>query len=184
MIGVIFMVPNFRRLLLLSAVLAAPVSAQSSQRVAGFENLEMLDSRISAALGAGIGEPGGAVTPLDRRLHLAACPQPVEIAEPAMGAVTVRCTSLGWRIRVPLVGNGQASASTTAAAAVRAQPTIRRGDQIQLVAISAGFTVSTLAVADQDGGPGDRIRVRTEHRSAPVIGQILEDGRVALPGFN
>jgi flagella basal body P-ring formation protein FlgA len=173
------MVPNFRRLVLLSAVIAAPAAAQS------FENLEMLDSRISAALGAGIGEPGGAATPVDRRLHLAACPQPVEIAEPAMGALTVRCQPLGWRIRIPLVSNGQANAAAAAApAAARAQPTIRRGDQIQLVAISNGFTVSTLAVADQDGAPGDRIRVRTEHRSAPVIGQILEDGRVALPGFN
>ena len=175
------MVPKFRRpgrlCLLLTAVIAAPVSAQ------GFENLEMLDSRISAALGAGIGEPGGAATPVDRRLHLAACPQPVEIAEPAMGAVTVRCQPLGWRIRIPLVGGGQASASATPATA-RAAPTIRRGDQIQLVAISNGFTVSTLAVADQDGAPGDRIRVRTEHRSAPVIGMVLEDGRVALPGFN
>jgi flagella basal body P-ring formation protein FlgA len=158
---------------------AAPASAQ------GFENLVMLDSRISAALGAGIGEPGGAATPVDRRLHLAACPQPVEIAEPAMGAVTVRCQPLGWRIRIPLVGGGQSSASASATPAVaRAAPTIRRGDQIQLVAISNGFTVSTLAVADQDGAPGDRIRVRTEHRSAPIIGQVLEDGRVALPGFN
>lgn len=177
------MVPNFRRLLLLSAFWPMPVSAQSSQRVESFENLEMLDSRISAALGAGIGEPGGAATPVDRRLHLASCPQPVEIAEPSMGAVTVRCQPLGWRIRIPLVSNGQANAAAAPAAA-RAQPTIRRGDQIQLVAISNGFTVSTLAVADQDGAPGDRIRVRTEHRSAPVIGQILEDGRVALPGFN
>ena len=173
------MVPNFRRLLLLSAFWAAPVAAQS------FENLELLDSRISAALGAGIGEPGGAATPVDRRLRLAACPQPVEIAEPALGAVTVRCQPLGWRIRIPLVSSGQANAAAAAApAAARPQPTIRRGDQVQLVAISHGFTVSTLAVADQDGAPGDRIRVRTEHRSAPVIGQILEDGRVALPGFN
>jgi flagella basal body P-ring formation protein FlgA len=177
------MVPNFRRLVLLAACVAAPVSAQSTERVLGFENLPMLDSRISAALGAGIGEPGGAVSAVDRRLHLAACPQPVEIAEPAMGAVTVRCQALGWRIRIPLVGNGR-SPTATPAAAVRAAPTIRRGDQVQLVAISNGFTVSTLAVADQDGGPGDRIRVRTEHRAAPIIGQILDDGRVALPGFN
>jgi len=170
------MVPNFRRLVLLSAVVASPVSAQS------FENLEMLDSRISAALGAGIGEPGGAAYPVDRRLRLAACPQAVEIAEPAMGALTVRCQPLGWRIRIPLVSNGQASAA--APAAVRAAPTVRRGDQVELVAISSGFTVSTLAVAEQDGAPGDRIRVRTERRTAPVIGQILADGRVALPGFN
>jgi flagella basal body P-ring formation protein FlgA len=170
------MVPNFRRLLWLSALVAAPVSAQ------GFENLDMLDSRISAALGAGIGEPGGATTPVDRRLRLAACPQPVEIAEPAMGAVTVRCQPLGWRIRVSLVSSGQAMAA--APAAVRAPPIVRRGDQIELVAISSGFTVSTLAVAEQDGAAGDRIRVRTERRTAPIIGQVLADGRVALPGFN
>ena len=173
------MAPKFRRMALLTAFAAAPLSAQ------GFENLYMLDSRISAALGAGIGEPGGAANPLDRRLHLAACPQPAEIAEPAMGAVTVRCQPLGWRIRVPLVQTSQASAaSASVPAPVRAAPVIRRGDQIQLVAISSGFTVSTLAVADQDGAPGDRIRVRTEHRSAPIIGLVLDDGRVALPGFN
>lgn len=175
------MVPISRRAplpcLLLCAALASPAAAQS------FENLEMLDSRVSAALGAGIGEAGGAATPVDRRLHLAACPQPVEIAEPAMGAVTVRCQPLGWRIRIPLVSNGP-SAAAAAAPAARAAPTIRRGDQIELVAISSGFTVSTLAIAEQDGAPGDRIRVRTEHRSAPVIGQVLDDGRVALPGFN
>ena len=172
------MLPKFRRLLLLLSGLAAtPLSAQ------GFENLGLLDSRISAALGAGIGEPGGAANPLDRRLHLAACPQPAEIAEPAMGAVTVRCQPLGWRIRVPLV-QSQSTSTAAVPAAAHAAPVIRRGDQIELVAISSGFTVSTLAVAEQDGAPGERIRVRTEHRSAPIIGLVLEDGRVALPGFN
>jgi flagella basal body P-ring formation protein FlgA len=223
------------------AVLALPLPALAQ----GFENLEMLDNRVAAALGANIGEPGGATNPVDRRLRLPACPQPVEIAEPAMGAITVRCQPLGWRIRVPLVPNGQAataaapagaraaptirrgdqielvaissgftvstlavaeqdgapgdrirvsivpSAETRQAAAgapaqrqARAEPVIRRGDQIELVAIASGFTVSTLATAEQDGAPGDRIRVRTENRSAPVIGLVLEDGRVALPGFN
>ena len=171
------MVPKFRRLALPLALAAAPLSAQS------FENLEMLDSRVAAALGAGIGEPGGAAAPIDRRLRLAACPQPAEVAEPALGAVTIRCQPLGWRIRVPLVQTTQTAAAATPAAA-RAAPVIRRGDQIQLVAISSGFTVSTLAVADQDGAPGDRIRVRTEHRTAPIIGLVLDDGRVALPGFN
>jgi flagella basal body P-ring formation protein FlgA len=175
------MPPIFRRpglpCLLLAAATATPASAQS------FENLDMLDSRVSAALGAGIGEPGGAAGPLDRRLRLAACPQPVEIAEPAMGAVTIRCQPLGWRIRVPLIATGRTIAAAAPAAA-RPAPVIRRGDQVELVAISSGFTVSTLAVAEQDGAPGDRIRVRTEHRASPIIGQVLDDGRVALPGFN
>lgn len=176
------MVPIFRRVALPLALLALPLPALAQ----GFENLEMLDNRVAAALGANIGEPGGATTPIDRRLRLQACPQPVEIGEPAAGALAVRCVPLGWRIRVSITGAAQASqaAATFSRAQARAEPVVRRGDQIELVAIANGFTVSTLAVAEQDGAPGDRIRVRTERRNAPVIGQVLEDGRVALPGFN
>ncbi|MDQ8757180.1 flagellar basal body P-ring formation chaperone FlgA [Sphingosinicella sp. LHD-64] len=169
------MVTIFRRALLLSAAIAAPALGQ------GFENLEMLDSRVAAALGANVGEPGGPAAPLDRRLRLAACPEPATIEEPAMNAVTVRCPAQGWRIRVPLAGGG---ATVTRAAAVRAEPVIRRGDQVEVVALSRSFSVSTTGIAEQDGAPGDRIRVRTERRSAPFIGQVTQDGRVALPGFN
>ena len=151
------MVPIYRRFALPFAALALPLPALAQ----GFENLEMLDNRVAAALGANIGEP-------------------------AAGAVAVRCVPLGWRIRVSITGAPQArqAAMAPASGQLRAEPVVRRGDQIELVAIASGFTVSTLAVAEQDGAPGDRIRVRTERRSAPVIGQVLEDGRVALPGFN
>ncbi len=169
------MVTIFRRTLPLTlAALAAPAAAQS------FENLDMLDSRIAAALGANVGEPGGPMAPLDRRLRLAACPQPATIEEPAMGALTVRCVAHGWRIRVPLT-NGDAAVRT---AQVRAEPVIRRGDQVEVVAMASSFTVSTIGTAEQDGAPGDRIRVRTDRRSAPFTGQVTPDGRVALPGFN
>jgi flagella basal body P-ring formation protein FlgA len=176
------MVPNFRRFALPVLALAAPLPALAQ----GFENLEMLDNRVAAALGANIGEPGGATTAIDRRLRLQACPQPVEVGEPIAGALAVRCTPLGWRIRVSIVPSSETRQVASAAPSrqERAEPVVRRGDQIELVAIAAGFTVSTLATADQDGAPGDRIRVRTERRSAPVIGQVLPDGRVALPGFN
>lgn len=166
------MAPIFRHALLLGACMAAPAFAQ------GFENLDRLDVRIAAVLGAGIGEPGGAATPLDRRLRLAVCPAPAAIGAPTAGALAVSCPALGWRIRVPVVG------APASAAQARLEPVIRRGDQVELVALARGFSVSTLGIADQDGAPGDRIRVRTERRSAPVIGQVTEDGRVALPGFN
>ena len=176
------MVPIFRRFALPVLALAAPLPALAQ----GFENLEMLDNRVAAALGANIGEPGGATTPIDRRLRLQACPQNVEIGEPAAGAVAVRCVPLGWRIRVSITGAPQAQRTAAAPAQpqARREPTIRRGDQIELVAMTDSFSVSTLAIADQDGAPGDRIRVRMDRRSSPVIGQVLEDGRVALPGFN
>lgn len=177
------MPPIFRRFALLFILLVQPLPAQAQ----GFENLEMLDNRVAAALGAHAGEPGGATTPIDRRLRLQACPQPVEIGEPIAGAVAARCVPLGWRIRVSIMGTPQTQQTASARpmqAQARPEPVVRRGDQIELVAIASGFTVSTLATAEQDGAPGDRIRVRTERRSAPVIGQVLEDGRVALPGFN
>ena len=68
-------------------------------------------------------------------------------------------------------------------AAAKADPIIRKGDQVELTASSASFTVSTIAVAEQDGAPGDRIRVRPDTKKGAVIGIVTEDGRVSLPGF-
>lgn len=152
---------------------AAPAFGQA------FENLELLESRVSAALGAAVGEPGGPARPIDRRLRLMPCPTPAEIDPPALGAVAVRCETRGWRIRVPLMAGGGAGIGQ-----VRAEPIVRRGDQVQIVALAASFSVSTLGIAEQDGAPGERIRVRTERRATPFIGEVLPDGRVALPGFN
>lgn len=169
------MTPIFRRLPLLALAIAAPAMAQS------FENLDALEMRVSAELGAGIGEPGGPARPLDRRLHLAPCPELAVIDAPALGAVAVRCPSVGWRIRIPLMAGG---ASASLAAATPAEPIIRRGDQVEVVVLASSFSVTTTGIAEQDGAPGDRIRVRTERRSAPFTGQVMDDGRVALPGFN
>ncbi|PWG03817.1 flagella basal body P-ring formation protein FlgA [Sphingosinicella humi] len=167
------MVTLFRRLALLSVLCAAPAAAQ------GFEDLDMLESRLVAALGAGIGEAGGPANPIDRRLKLAACPSPAMFDAPRLGAATINCEPLGWRIRVPLAR----SASVTLAAA-KAEPVIRRGDQVEVIAMGGAFRVSTLAVADEDGSPGERIRLRSDRKSAPIFGQVTEDGRVAVTGFN
>ena len=169
------MTPNFRRLPLIAMAFAAPAAAQ------GFEDLDMLEARITAELGAAIGEPGGPVRPLDRRLRLAPCPEPAAIDSPALGAVAVRCPPVGWRIRVPLVAGG---ATVSFEASVPEEPIVHRGDQVEVVVLASSFSVSTTAIAEQDGAPGDRIRVRTDRRSAPFTGQVLADGRVALPGFN
>lgn len=166
------MVTLFRRLALLSALCAAPALAQ------GFEDLGALETRLVAALGAGIGEDGGPAGPIDRRLKLAACPSPAMFDAPRLGAVTISCERLGWRIRVPLAR----SASVTAAKA--AAPLIRRGDEVEVVAAGGAFSVSTLAVADEDGSPGERIRLRSARKNAPIFGQVTEDGRVAVTGFN
>jgi flagella basal body P-ring formation protein FlgA len=142
--------------------------------------------RLIAALGAGIGETGGPTRPIDRRLKLAPCPAPATFEPPVLGAATIRCEPLGWRIRVPLL-RAQPLAITQPqgqqAQAAKPEPIIRKGDQVELTASSGGFTVSTVAVAQQDGAPGDRIRVRSEGKKGVVIGLVSEDGRVTLPGF-
>ncbi len=170
------MVTYFRRFAPMLLVMGGAAQAQ------GFENLTALDMRVSAALGAAIGEPGGAARPIDKRLKLAACPDPVTIDEPALGAVAVRCAALGWRIRVPLVRPAVEAGSSTVAAA-KAEPVIRKGDQVELSASAGSFTVSTIAVAEQDGAPGDRIRVKSDRKAGAVIGVVTADGRVSLPGF-
>ena len=171
--GAPYPVTTFRRLA--PALLLVGTAAQAQE----FENIAALDVQVQAALGAGIGEPGGPALPIDRRLKLKPCPEPATIDAPAMGAVAVRCASLGWRIRVPLVrAAGQAQT-----AVIRSEPVIRKGDQVELTASSGSFTVSTVAVAEQDGAPGERIRVRSDARKGVVIGIVTEDGRVAMPGF-
>ena len=163
----------FRRLAPAMLMVGTAANAQ------GFEDISMLEMRLTAALGAGVGEPGGPSRPIDRRLKLAPCPQPASFEPPALGAATIRCEPLGWRIRVPLVR----IAAAAQAAGEKAEPIVRKGDQVELTASSGSFTVSTVAVAEQDGALGDRIRVRSEGRKGAVIGVVTEDGRVSLPGF-
>ena len=179
------MAPKFRHLILTGAALvAAPASAQR------FHDIEDLEQRVIAALGAHIGEPGGPARPIDRRLRLAACPQPVSVEGPTLSAMVVRCEPLNWRIRVPVAhdaSTASANVGETPVRTARSAPrdyVVRQGEPVALVVTTGSFTVSRQAVAEQDGAPGDRIRVRTEARTAPVVGRVLPDGRVALTGFN
>ena len=161
------------RLALVAALLATPAAA-----AAPFQDLAALESRLVTALGAGIGEPGGPSGPIDRRLMLQRCPTLVAIDPPAMGAIALRCPALGWRIRVPL-----GRVATPVAMVAKAEPVIRRGDPVDLVADSDGFSVSVSATAQEDGSPGSRIRVRTDGKSQPLFAEVIDAGRVRLPGF-
>jgi flagella basal body P-ring formation protein FlgA len=167
---------------------ATPASAQT------FQSLDAVEEQVVASLGAAIGQPGGPARPIDRRLRLQHCPSPIIVEPINLGAVTVRCQQIGWRLRVPVLQGGETAEQSAAATptptrtrtarAERAELVVRRGDPVALVVVTGGFTVSRQAVAEQDGAPGDRIRVRTEPRAAPVTGQVLPDGRVAMSGFN
>lgn len=153
-----------------------------------FENLDRIDSLVAMTVGANIGQPGGPVAPVDRRLKLAACPQIPSVTGPVFGAAMVECKAIGWRIRVPLrPGGATAGAPSAAYARAAAKPErvilIKRGDPVQLVAGGRAFTVSRMMVADEDGAVGDMIRVREDRKSDPVLAQVMENGIVRVPGF-
>ena len=167
----------------LAAAAGAPARAQQK-----FENLDRLDGLVAMTVGANIGEPGGPIAPVDRRLRLAACPVTPSVEGPTFGAAIVKCDALGWRIRVPLSGGG-AAAAPAARYGVAARPAqrdmvVKRGDPVQLLAGNASFSVSRVMIADEDGAVGDTIRVREDKKSAPVLAQVVEMGTVRIPGFN
>lgn len=159
----------------------APAEAQ------GFQNLDQLDSLVTTTVGANIGEAGGPIAPIDRRLRLAACPQIPSIEGPVFGAAIVRCDKLGWRIRVPLrLEKATATAATPRSQALATEPRtilVKKGDPVQLVAGNAAFSVSRSMIADEDGAIGDMIRVRESRTSPGVSGRIEPNGIVRVPGI-
>ncbi|WP_208759537.1 flagella basal body P-ring formation protein FlgA [Sphingobium fuliginis] len=178
---------NLPKILLLALSVSASDPALAQQK---FENLDRIDSLVAMTVGANMGEPGGPIAPVDRRLRLAACPATPSVDGPVFGAAIVKCDALGWRIRVPLVAGGAAAASGPVAryapaprAALR-EAAVKKGDPVQLMAGNAAFSVSRMMVADEDGAVGETIRVREDRKSAPILAQVVEMGIVRVPGFN
>ena len=137
---------------------AAPLSAQQ------FEDIAALDAQVAAV--------AEAAAPIDRRLKLARCPENVVIDPPALGAVALRCKSLGRRIRVPLA---QAAQPQTASAII-----IRRGDAVELISSGNGFEVSTQGTAVEDGHAGKGIRVKSSTAAGIIAGTATAPGVVRI----
>ncbi|MBO9668938.1 MAG: flagella basal body P-ring formation protein FlgA [Sphingobium sp.] len=177
----------FRLLLAFAALLGAPAFAQQ-----GFESLDKLDSLVAITVGANIGEPGGPVAPIDRRLRLKPCGQTPKVEGPVFSAAIVSCADAGWRIRVPLkltpaqstavpVSTGAAQPRVAAAPAPSTEKVVKKGDPVELIAGSDVFSVSRMMVADQDGAVGDLISVRLDAKSPPVSARVERAGRVRAP---
>ncbi|WP_380872545.1 hypothetical protein ACFB49_34730 [Sphingomonas sp. DBB INV C78] len=172
--------------ILISGLFAASTCPALAQ-VGQLQNLDALERRLVIALGADIGEPGGPIAPIDRRMKLSACPGAVAIEPPVAGAAVLRCAEIGWRIRVPVAAGGAVQQAAAHIAApvrtVRAEPVIRRGDPVEIRATQAGFSISNQVIAEQDGAPGDRIRVRSDPKSRPITVEVVDSGVVRVPGI-
>lgn len=129
-----------------------------------FEELDLIDARIAEI---------GTAAPVDRRLKLARCPAPADIAPAGGSAIAVRCPALGWRILVPLTAPAHAFS-----------PDVRKGDIVDLTVEGAGFSISTAATAVEDGRIGQTMQVRTGDKTAPISTAVLGAGRVVVPAAN
>jgi flagella basal body P-ring formation protein FlgA len=156
-----------RRLLVFAAFAATPAVAQTA-------DLATIDNAVAGFTGASIGQPGGAATPVDRRLRLRPCVVPLALGwyGTRRDTVEVACPVPGsWRIYVPLRGDS----------AVAAAPLIERGDSVTIVVSGEGFAVSQPGEAMEAGARGTWIKVRTLGAKAePMRARVLRPGAVGI----
>lgn len=144
-------------------------------------DLALLDRASEIFAGARLGEPGGPVAPIDRRLRLTSCGSSPEFSwrTDARDAIVIRCAEpKGWRIFVAVKAGLQ-----TASLPVKAEPVIRRGDPVMLVAEQGGFSVSADGTAMSDAAPGARVSIKMEGAKSPVQAIAVEAGKATLPGW-
>ncbi|MBP8232211.1 flagella basal body P-ring formation protein FlgA [Rhizorhabdus sp.] len=178
---------SLRRLALAVLCTVASTAAGAQTALPPAQNLDTLERMVIAALGADIGQVGGPLAPLDRRMRLADCGSGVQIDPPSIGAVTVRCPGLGWRLRVPLARSVTAIAPRNSAqtAQTASLPTsaIRRGDPVKLLAVGDSYSISVDATAMEDADIGGRVRVSTAAKGSTLFAEVIDIGRVRLLGF-
>lgn len=144
-------------------------------------DLALLDRAAEIFAGARLGEPGGPLAPIDRRLRLADCGESPEFSwrGESRDAIVIRCPDpKGWRIFVNV-----RAAPIAATVAIKAEPVIRRGDPVTLEASRDGFAVSADGVAMGDAAPGVRLQVKMDGAKAPVQAIAVEAGKATLPGW-
>jgi flagella basal body P-ring formation protein FlgA len=153
---------------------------------AAFQDTAALDRAVSAFTGRPIGSEGGARAIVDPRLRLATCPMvAISWRTEARDAVVVSCSGPDWRLFVPVLAPPRAAAPRpmAIAAAVKAEPVIRRGDPVTIEAGSDGFSITRDGIAMADAAPGARLPVQVSDSPKPVQAVALATGRATLPGW-
>lgn len=177
-----------RRLPILLLAMASPLSATAPR---AFQDTAALDRAVVAFAGHGIGDEGGARTPIDTRLRLAACPM-VSMAwrSDSHDAVVVTCTGPEWRMFVPMKlamvaprGAAPLVITPSEVAALKPVYVIKRGDPVTISAGSPGFSITRDGVATSDAVAGGRFLVKVDAAKAPIQAVAIATGRATLPGW-
>jgi len=177
-----------KMLLALAFVVAAPAGAQD------FQSTQVIDAVVAQFTGKGLGEQGGAIAPVDRRLKLASCAAPqLEWRSEGRDAVVVRCMAPAWKIFVPVAAVPRpkpvapapmpANVVVRPPVAVKAEPVIKRGDAVTVEAGAEGFSISRQGIAINDAPAGGRVSIKVDDKQPPIQAIAIEPGRARLPGF-
>ena len=145
---------------------------------AGFADPAAIDQAVAGFTGAAIGTPGGARSPVDRRLRLAQCSAAIALEwyGKSRDTVLVRCPEAGgWRIFVPLTSGGSLAAGPVG------PDVVARGEVVTITLRGSGFTLTRRGEAMEAGAIGEWIRVRAvDKRGGPLRAQILRPGLVGM----
>jgi flagellar basal body P-ring formation protein FlgA len=146
----------------IAVLAAAPVHAQD------FENLDILEARITEASAAVGIQP----QTIDRRIRLQRCPETAVIDLHSPEMIAVRCPTLGWRIRVPVLQVKYGSAHEAIA--------VRRGEAVKVMIVGDDFSVSYDAMAMDDGAVGKSIRVKFLTNGGFLSATVVGQGKVRI----
>jgi flagellar basal body P-ring formation protein FlgA len=141
---------------------------------AGFADPAAIDRAVAAFTGAPIGTPGGARTPVDRRLRLAPCGASLALEwyGRARDTVLVRCPEQGgWRLFVPLAAGGAQQSGPDV---------VSRGEMVTITVRGSGFTLSRQGEALEAGAIGEWIRVKPANKGEPLRAQVVRPGVVGM----
>ncbi len=155
--------------LLAVACIASPALAN------GFEDLDRLDLRVSEFAELS----GGKAQPIDRRIKLVSCPEAPVLESGVMGMVVVRCTSKGWRLRVPLLPTG-AGSTYSVQAEVNETPLVRKGEAVKVAVVGDAFSVSYEAIAMDNGALGKQVRVKFPTQTSFFTATVIAQGKVQM----
>lgn len=167
-----------RSTLAIMTALASYASANAASAQAGFYDLVNVDRAVASFTGAGIGQPGGAALPVDRRMRLANCFGSLVVSwyGTRQDNVLVQCPDPGgWRLFVAVAGNSRQGAAAAEA------PAVARGEALTISVEGDGFTVSQSGEAMEAGPIGAWIRVRTSVKTTPIRARIARPGLVIVP---